>query len=105
MDSLVTIGQAKPADDIVHLKPAVDPGTLAHKQLLDGPFWQRIPAYRSVDEATFLDHQWQAKNSITNPAKLLAAVQDWCRRASSTTSPRASAARRCRCGCRRTCCR
>jgi len=76
MDSLVTIGQAKPADDIVHLKPAVDPATLAHKQLQDGPFWQRIPAYRGVDEATFLDHQWQAKNSITNPAKLLAAVQD-----------------------------
>ena len=76
MDSLVTISQAKPADDIVHLKPAVDPATLAYKQLLDGPFWQRIPAYRGVDEATFLDHQWQAKNSITNPAKLLAAVQD-----------------------------
>ena len=49
MDSLVTIGQAKPADDIVHLKPAVDPATLAHKQLQDGPFWQRIPAYRNVD--------------------------------------------------------
>lgn len=76
MDSLVTIGQAKPADDIVHLKPPVDPATLAYKQLQDGPFWQRIPAYRGVDEATFLDHQWQAKNSITNPAKLLAAVQD-----------------------------
>jgi lysine 2,3-aminomutase len=49
---------------------------LAHRQLLDGPFWQRIPAYRSIDEATFLDHSWQAKNTITNPQKLLAAVQD-----------------------------
>ena len=78
MEPLVTIGQApkSPADEpIVHLKPAVDPATLAHKELLDGPFWHRIPAYAEVDEATFLDHQWQAKNTITNPGKLLAAVQ------------------------------
>ena len=80
MDQLKTIGIAPrgaPADEpIQHLKPKVDPSTLDHRNLLDGPFWQRIPAYRSVDEATFLDHSWQAKNSITNPAKLLAAVQD-----------------------------
>ncbi|MDB4959422.1 MAG: lysine 2,3-aminomutase YodO family protein [Myxococcales bacterium] len=74
---LKTIGQRPPADQpIKHLKPHVDPATLLHRQLLDGPFWQRIPAYRNVDEATFLDHTWQAKNSITNPQKLLAAVQD-----------------------------
>ena len=36
--------------------------------LLDGAFWQRIPAYADVDEAEFLDHNWQAKNTITNPA-------------------------------------
>jgi lysine 2,3-aminomutase len=77
MDSLKTIGNRAPAGQpIHHLKPHVDPATLHHRQLLDGPFWQRIPAYRNVDEATFLDHQWQAKNSITNPQKLLAAVQD-----------------------------
>jgi lysine 2,3-aminomutase len=63
------------AEPVRHLKPPVDPATLAHRQLLDGPFWQRIPAYRAIDEATFLDHTWQAKNTITNPAKLLAAVQ------------------------------
>jgi lysine 2,3-aminomutase len=68
-----TLGETSP---VKHLKPRVDPSTLHHRQLLDGPFWQRIPAYRGVDEATFLDHQWQAKNSITNPAKLLATVQD-----------------------------
>jgi len=77
MDTLKTIGQRPSADEpITHLKPTVDPSTLHHRQLLDGPFWQRIPAYRQVDEATFLDHGWQAKNSITNPQKLLAAVQD-----------------------------
>jgi len=63
------------ATDVPHLKPPVDPATLAHKQLRDGAFWQRIPAYHDVDEATFLDHMWQAKNTITNPQKLLAAVQ------------------------------
>src|SRR5881296_1878823 len=49
--------------------------TPAHRQLLDGPFWQRIPAYAGVSEAEFLDPRWQAKHSITNVAKLLAAVQ------------------------------
>jgi lysine 2,3-aminomutase len=77
MEPLKTIGRGAPAEDaVVHLKPPVDPSTLAYRQLLDGPFWQRIPAYRAVDEATFLDHMWQAKNTITNPQKLLAAVQD-----------------------------
>ncbi len=63
-------------EPIKHIKAPVDPSTLHHRQLLDGAFWQKIPAYRLVDEATFLDHTWQAKNTITNPAKLLQAVQD-----------------------------
>ncbi len=68
---------APPADaPIQHIKPPVDPATLAHRDLLGGTFWQRIPAYKDIDEATFLDHTWQAKNSITNPQKLLATVQN-----------------------------
>jgi lysine 2,3-aminomutase len=58
------------------IKQPVAESTLVHKQLLRGEFWRRIPAYRDVDEATFLDHRWQAKASITNVPKLLAAVQD-----------------------------
>ncbi len=74
---LSQIGRAPSApEEVRHLKPRVDPSTLLHRQLLDGHFWTKIPAYRGVDEATFLDHSWQAKNSITSPAKLLAAVQD-----------------------------
>ncbi len=61
---------------IKHIKATVDPSTLHHRQLLDGTFWQKIPAYRTVDEATFLDHTWQAKNTITSPAKLLSTVQN-----------------------------
>ena len=57
------------------LKPPVDPDSLVHRQLRDDEFWRRIPAYSEIDEATFLDHKWQAKNSITKPDKLLAALQ------------------------------
>ncbi|HET6284297.1 MAG TPA: KamA family radical SAM protein [Polyangia bacterium] len=56
------------------LKPPVDPVSLSHTHLLDGPFWQRMPAYAGVSEAEFLDHRWQAKHSITNISKLLAAL-------------------------------
>ena len=57
-------------------KAPVDPSTLVHRDLLDGPFWQRIPAYKNVTETEFLDHNWQAKHSITKVEKLLAALQD-----------------------------
>jgi len=75
---LKLLGRQAPsgAEPIKHLKPIVDPANLHHRHLLDGAFWQRIPAYRLIDETTFLDHTWQAKNSITNPQKLLQAVQD-----------------------------
>jgi lysine 2,3-aminomutase len=56
-------------------KPPVDPATLLHRELLSGPFWQKIPAYANVTEAQFLDHTWQAKQSITKVAKLLEALQ------------------------------
>ncbi|HXI58633.1 MAG TPA: KamA family radical SAM protein [Polyangia bacterium] len=57
------------------LKPPVDPATLRHTRLLEGPFWRKLPAYAEVSEAEFLDHRWQAKHSITNISKLLAAIQ------------------------------
>jgi lysine 2,3-aminomutase len=63
---------AQPA--IRAIKPPVDESTLVHKQVLRGTFWQKIPAYANVSEAEFLDHKWQAKNSITNVQKLLAAL-------------------------------
>ena len=57
------------------LKDPVDPNTLNHRDLMDGDFWKVIPAYKEIDEATFLDHKWQAKNTITRPDKLLKALQ------------------------------
>jgi lysine 2,3-aminomutase len=58
------------------LKAPVDAAGLSHRKLLGGPFWQKIPAYRSVSEEEFLDHRFQMKNTITRPDKLLATVQD-----------------------------
>ena len=66
---------AAPAPPSPALKPPVDKAELAHRDLLDGPFWKQIPSYAGVSEAEFLDHAWQAKNSITNVGKLLAAVK------------------------------
>jgi lysine 2,3-aminomutase len=57
------------------LRPPVAPASLAHRELLGGEFWRRIPAYANVGPAEFLDHKWQAKHSITNIGKLLAALE------------------------------
>jgi lysine 2,3-aminomutase len=72
--ALPTLEKAKEA--IVAKKPPVDPTTLHHKELLEGPFWQKIPAYREVPEAQFLDHSWQSKHTITKVGKLLEALQN-----------------------------
>jgi lysine 2,3-aminomutase len=56
------------------LKPPVDESTLVHRQMLRGPFWRKIPAYANVSDEDFLDHRWQAKSSITNVQRLLAAL-------------------------------
>jgi lysine 2,3-aminomutase len=56
-------------------KPAVLPSSLTYRNLREGTFWQRIPAYAEVGEEQFLDHNWQAKHSITRIDKFLAAVQ------------------------------
>ena len=75
--TLKTIETALPgADATTGVKPPVDPATLAYRDLVRGDFWRKIPAYADVDEETFLDHMWQARNSITTPKKLLAAIQN-----------------------------
>ncbi len=42
-----------------------------HRVLRDADFWRRVPAYAHVSRAEFLDHQWQARHSITHPERLL----------------------------------
>jgi lysine 2,3-aminomutase len=64
------------AQPVASKKSPVELSSLAHKELWRGPWWQRIPAYRTVDEATFLDHAWQAKHSIAKVSKLVETIQD-----------------------------
>jgi len=72
---LSVVGQGG-AEPIVHLKPRVDEASLVHRQLKDGEWWRTIPAWKDVDEATFLGHLWQEKNAITNPEKLVSTVRE-----------------------------
>ncbi len=58
------------------VKPPVDPATLAYRNLREGEFWRAIPAYAGVDEATFLDHIWQGRQSIKTPEELLETIVD-----------------------------
>ncbi len=59
-----------------HFKPPVSPQTLEHRNVRQGEFWRAIPAYARIDEATFLDHIWQGRQSVKSPEALLAAVED-----------------------------
>ena len=51
-------------------------GAFAYRNLRQGEFWRAIPAYSNVDEATFLDHIWQGRQSIKTPAELLETIKD-----------------------------
>ena len=68
--------KANTLERINHLKPMADPSSLAWREVRRDAFWQQIPAWSEVDEATFLDHRWQDKNAITSPKKLVKAVQE-----------------------------
>ncbi len=63
-------------NEIVHKKPPVDPEMLEYKNLKQGEFWRHIPAYREIDQATFLDHLWQQKHAVKTPEELLEAIKD-----------------------------
>ncbi|MBV8723635.1 MAG: KamA family radical SAM protein, partial [Candidatus Eremiobacteraeota bacterium] len=63
---------------ISHLKPPASPAQFDYKNLKQGEFWRHIPAYKDVDEATFLDHLWQQKNAVKTADELLAAIKDVC---------------------------
>ncbi|MHB8139973.1 MAG: KamA family radical SAM protein [Vulcanimicrobiaceae bacterium] len=60
---------------IVHKKPPASPQSMEHRNLKQGEFWREIPAYRDVDEATFLDHLWQQRHSVKTPEELLATIE------------------------------
>ncbi|HKW44468.1 MAG TPA: KamA family radical SAM protein, partial [Candidatus Eremiobacteraceae bacterium] len=65
-----------PAEPIVALKAPAGPEAFEHKKLLQGEFWRHIPAYKDVDEKTFLDHIWQGRHSVKTPEELIGTIQE-----------------------------
>jgi lysine 2,3-aminomutase len=57
-----------------HVKPPIDPAELEHRNLRAGEFWRSVPAYEEIDEATFLDHIWQGRNSVKTPEELFETI-------------------------------
>jgi lysine 2,3-aminomutase len=60
---------------VMHTKPPVDPSYFEYKNLKQGEFWRHVPAYKDIDEATFLDHLWQQKHSVKTAAELLETIE------------------------------
>ena len=63
---------------IQHLKPPVPADQFEYKRLKQGEFWRHIPAYAEIDEATFLDHLWQQRQSVKTAEELLQTIRGVC---------------------------
>ena len=63
-------------EPVRHLKPPVDPASITWRQLRRDAFWQKIPAWKDVDEETFLQHRWQDKHGVTSVRRLISTVRD-----------------------------
>jgi lysine 2,3-aminomutase len=48
----------------------------SHRDLVGDEFWRRVPAYREIDEAMFLDHRFQMKHSVTRAEQLYAVLRE-----------------------------
>ena len=58
------------------LKPPAGPEAFEHMQFRQGEFWRAIPAYKDIDEATFLNWIWQGQKSVKSPEELMATIQN-----------------------------
>jgi lysine 2,3-aminomutase len=65
-----------PAAPSRRIKPPADASAFEHRNLRQGEFWREIPKYAEVDEATFLDHLWQARNSVKTADELFDTVKE-----------------------------
>ena len=63
-------------EEVVALKPPAPAEQLEHRNLRGGEFWRDVRAYRDIDEATFLDHVWQGRHSVTKVEHLMETIQD-----------------------------
>ena len=66
-----------PQQPVKALKPPAGPEAFEHMDLRQGEFWRAIPAYKDVDEATFLNHLWQYQHSVKTPDELHDAILDF----------------------------
>lgn len=58
------------------LKDPVDEDRLGHRDFDDSRFWRSIPEYRGMSRDQFLDHTFQAKNSVTSIDQLTELIGD-----------------------------
>jgi lysine 2,3-aminomutase len=65
-------------NDIQHRKPPAPTSQFEYQQLRQGEFWRHVPAYREIDERTFLDHLWQQKRAVKTPKELLDTIEEIC---------------------------
>jgi lysine 2,3-aminomutase len=64
----LVIAAGNPA--VTALKPPVEPADLTHRDLRDDDFWRAVPGYAGLAPATFQDHRFQLRHSITNVRQL-----------------------------------
>ena len=76
MTLLTTQAPSNEVAPVRHLKPPVDPASITWRNLRRDPFWQKIPAWKDVDEETFLQHRWQDKHGVTSVKRLISTVRD-----------------------------
>jgi lysine 2,3-aminomutase len=62
-------------EPVVALKPPAGPEAFEHMEFRQGEFWRTIPAYKDVDQATFLNWIWQGQKSVKSPEELMATIQ------------------------------
>ena len=74
LDTVGSVAQRAAAPSAT-LRAAGEGADLRHRELLGGDFWRRLPAYRDVTEAEFLDPRWQMKHTVTKVADLLGVLQ------------------------------
>ena len=63
------------SEPFVALKPPAGPEAFEHMQFRQGEFWRAIPAYKDVDQTTFLNWIWQGQKSVKSPEELMATIQ------------------------------
>jgi len=63
-------------DKFYQPKKVISLSSCEHRNLLDGEFWKKIPAYKDVTPEEFMDHMWQFKHSVKSVEEMLSTLKD-----------------------------